>query len=243
MNAQDSAPLTGCFPTTEWTLVLEVIQKGDGPAASAALENFCAQYRPAIRNFFVRRGADVEQAEEYTQNFFVRRILQRWDGRDGFLHAAHRRAPGKFRSFLCHVLWLHLQDEWRQKSAVTHGGRAEQVSFSDPGFADTEVGGVSYDTFGREFDREFALEIIRKAAARSRHSRFHEAHLRGEMSQAEAARALGIKENAFKAAHHRFRQRLSRDIWAEVAKLVGPDDAEVRAEVSYLLSLFAGSPP
>jgi len=238
-NIPEPAPPQGCFPTTEWTLILEVIQKGDAAAASAALENFCGLYRPAIRNFFVRRGVGLEQAEEYTQNFFVQRILKPWDGRVGFLHTAERREAGKFRSFLCHVLWLHLQDEWRGKSAVTKGGQVEKISLSDPDFPVEEVCGISYETFGRDLDRELALEIIRKAAARSRHSKYHEAHLRGEMTQAEAARELGMNENAFKVAHHRFRDRLSRDIWAEVSKLVGPDEVEVRAEIAYLMSLFA----
>ena len=147
--------------------------------------------------------------------------------------------PAKFRGFLCHVLWLHLQDEWRRTSAVTSGGRVEKISLSDPEFPVEEIIGVSYENFGREFDRELALEIIRKAAARSRHSKYHEAHLRGEMTQAEAACELGMKENAFKVAHHRFRERLARDIWAEVSRLVGPDESEIRAEMAYLMSLFA----
>lgn len=238
---QNTASLSGCFPTTQWTVVLNVIQQGDAVAASAALEDFCAQYRPAIRNFFVRRGVDPDQAEEYTQNFFVQRILKPWAGRDGFLHTAERRAGGKFRGFLSHVLWLHLHDEWRRKSAVTTGGRTEKISLSDPDLRMEELCGVSYETFGRELDRELALEIIRKAAARSRHSKYHEAHLRGEMTQAEAAQELGMKENAFKVAHHRFQERLSRDIWAEVSNLVGPDETEVRAEIAYLMSLFAES--
>jgi RNA polymerase sigma-70 factor (ECF subfamily) len=227
------------FPTTEWTTILKVIQNGDAPEATAALEVFCISYLPAIRNFFLRRGVAPDQAEEYTQNFFVRRILQPWDGREGFLHAAERRGDGRFRSFLCHVLWLHLHDEWRAISAVTTGGQAEKISMSDPDFRAEELCGVSYETFGRTFDRELALEIIRKAAARSRHSKYHEAHLRGELSQAEAAGELGLKEGAFKVAHHRFRERLSDDLWAEVSKLVGPDNAEVRAEIAYLMSLFA----
>lgn len=76
MTPQDSKLPSGCFPTTEWTVLLEVIQKGGTTAASVALENFCGQYRPAIRNFFIRRGVDPDQAEEYTQNFFVQRILK-----------------------------------------------------------------------------------------------------------------------------------------------------------------------
>jgi RNA polymerase sigma-70 factor (ECF subfamily) len=243
MSIPESAVISGCFPTTEWTLTLQVIQNGDGLSAAKALERFCEQYRPAIRNFFLRRGANPEQADEYTQNFFLQRIMKPWGEQEGFLHRAKRRELGKFRSFLCHVLWLHLQDEWRSKSATVRGGKVEKISLSDPDYPGEEIAGISYESFGRDFDRELALEIIRRAAARSRHSKYHLAHLRGEMTQAQAAGELGMNENAFKVAHHRFRDRLSRDIWAEVSKLVGADETEIRAEIAYLMSLFADATP
>lgn len=132
--SQEPAITSGCFPTTKWTVLLNVIQEGDAAAAASALESFCAQYRPAIRNFFVRRGVDPDEAEEYTQNFFLQRILKPWEGRDGFLHAAQRREAGKFRSFLSHVLWLHLQDEWRRKSAMTTGGGPSKFPCPTPSF-------------------------------------------------------------------------------------------------------------
>ena len=238
---QPPEPPKDCFPTTQWTALLDVVQQGDSAAAFAALDSFCLRYRPAVRNFFVRRGVDPHQAEEYTQNFFLLRILKPWEERNGFLHKAERRELGKFRSFLCHVLWQHLQDEWRRRSAVTTGGQAEKISLDNPETPVDVICGASYEAFGRDFDRELALEIIQKAAERSRHSRYHLAHLRGEMSQAKAATELGILENAFKVAHHRFRERLFRDVWDEVSSLVGPDEAEVRTEIGYLMSLFVGA--
>ncbi len=228
-----------CFPTTQWTLVLNVIQRDDGAAATDALGTFCERYRQAIRNFFLRKGVKPDRAEDYTQLFFTEKILKRWNGRDGFLHTARRIESCRFRSFLSHVLWRFLQDQWGKERAITTGGQAAHVSLSDPELHLDETIPGTYEVFGREFDRELALEIIRKAAARSRHSKYHEAHLRGEMTQAEAARELGMQENAFKVAHHRFRERLARDLWAEVSRLVGPDEAEVRAEIAYLMSLFA----
>ena len=231
---------SGCFPTTQWTLILEVMQAGDQTAALDALNRFCGRYRLAIRNFFLRRGFTMEQAEDYTQAFFASRIIEKWDARDGFLHTAERRETGKFRGFLCHVLWRFLQDEQRREKAMKAGGQAVHISLSDPEFRAGEIGGESFEGFGREFDRVLAIEIIQKAACRSRHSKYHEACLRGEMSQAEAARELGMQENAFRQAHHRFRERLARDIWEEVSKLTGPDEAEIRAEIRYLMSLFAG---
>lgn len=239
MRDGQNESVSDCFPTTQWTLILEVIQAGDQSAALDALNRFCERYRPAIRNFFLRRGFAMQQAEDYTQAFFASRIIEKWDTRDGFLHAAERRDSGKFRSFLCHVLWRFLQDKWREEKAVTVGGQTKHISLSDPESRIEEICGESFEGFGREFDRVLAVEIIQKAACRSKHSKYHEACLRGEMSQVEAAKELGMRENAFKQAHHRFRERLARDIWEEVSKLAGPDEAEVRAEIRYLMSLFA----
>lgn len=220
-------------------MILAVIQKGDNVAALDALNRFCERYRPAIRNFFLRRGFPMERAEDYTQTFFASRVHEKWDARDGFLHTAERRGTTKFRAFLCQVLWRFLQDKRREERAVTTGGQAKHISLSDPEIRIEEICGESFEGFGREFDRVLAVEIIQKAACRSKHSRYHEACLRGEMSHAEAAKELGMQENAFKQAHHRFRERLARDIWEEVSKLAGPDEAEVRAEIRYLMSLFA----
>ena len=108
---------------------------------------------------------------------------------------------------------------------------------------DGEISGLeTFEQFGHDFDQVFALEILRKAAQRSKHSDYLENHLRGQISQREAAQALGISENAFKAAFSRFRERLACDLWDEVAKLVGPDEMDIRAEIRYLMSLFAESP-
>jgi len=230
-----STSLASCFPVTQWTQVITVIQQGDQASAWTALEDFCQRYRPAIRNFFLRRGCSPEQAEDYTQAFFASRIVARWETRDGFLHVAQRAACGKFRSFLAHVLWRFLQDEWKKENSARAGGGARPLPLEN---AELLAAPGSLDEFGREFDRTFSLELIRKAAARSEHSRHLQAHLRGEMSQQQAARELGLSENAFKQAYHRFRERLARDLWDEVSQLVGPAEQDIRAEIAYLVSLF-----
>ena len=233
-----STALASCFPATQWTQVIAVIQQGDQASAWRALEDFCERYRPAVCNFFLRRGCTPEQAEDYTQAFFASRIVARWETRDGFLHAARRAACGKFRSFLAHVLWRFLQDEWKRQSSARAGGKTRLVPLE---IAESLAAPGSRDEFGREFDRTFSLELIRKAAARSGHSRHLQAHLRGEISQQQAARELGLSENAFRQAYHRFRERLARDLWDEVSQLVGPDEQDIRAEIAYLVSLFGDS--
>jgi DNA-directed RNA polymerase specialized sigma24 family protein len=224
---------SGSFPTTQWTLILEVMKVGDPAAALNALGSFCECYRPAIRNFFLRRGLSREQAEDFTQSFFTSRVFEKWETRESFLHNVERREASKFRSFLSHVLWRFLQDEWRKSDR-----NAAHVSLSDPEFPVEEICGNTFENFGREFDRVLALDIIQKAACRSKNSRHHLAHLQGEISQAQAAKELGMLENTFKQAHFRFRERLARDLWDEVSRMSGPNEVEVREEIRYLMSLF-----
>ena len=238
MNEPERTTASSSFPATDWTQVIGVIQDGDGGPSWEALVEFCERYRPAVRDFFRRRGCECEAAEDYTQSFFASRILEPLSRREGFLLAAKRDEHTRFRSFLCHVLWRFLQDEWKKHAAQKSGGKICHVPLEGLELAGDLESEGSFKHFGREFDRSFAREILLKAADRSRHSKHLLAHLRGEISQEEAARELGLTANAFKQAYHRFRQRLAADLWDEVSKLAGPDEKEIRAEMEYLMSLF-----
>jgi DNA-directed RNA polymerase specialized sigma24 family protein len=239
MRSPTALMSSSCFPTTQWTQVIAVLQQEDEEESWRALGEFCKLYRPAVYNFFRRHGYSRERAEDYTQDFFAERILRPWGEGEGMLHRARSDENRRFRSFLSHVLWRFLQDKWKHERARSVGGSTPHVPLNGVE-RDGEMAGLqTFEQFGRDFDLVFALEILRKAAQRSRHSNYLESHLRGEISQREAARALGISENAFKAAFCRFRQRLAFDLWDEVAKLSGPDENEIRAELEYLMSLFA----
>ena len=235
--------LSGCFPTTQWTQVIAAIQQGDEATAGNALAEFCERYRSAILHFFQRRGYPPDKAEDYTQAFFTQRILVPLPERKGFIFAAEQKNGRKFRSFLCWVLWNFLNDQRRVEFCEKNGGKTPHIPLDEllPPGDGTE--GKVFEKFGQEFDRVFALEIIQKAAARSRHSKWLVLHLRGEISQQDAAKEMGIRENSFKQAYHRFRVRLAQDLWTEVAKLVGPDEDEIRGEIKHLMSLFAETAP
>jgi RNA polymerase sigma factor (sigma-70 family) len=242
-SERQTTATSSCFPATQWTQVINVIQEGNEAAAWAALAQFCEQYRPAIYNFFRRRGSSHEEAEDYTQAFFSGRIVEHWEKRDGFLQTAQRGGTTRFRSFLCHVLWRFLQDEWKKRSSIRAGGGVKHVPLDELELACDGAEGEAFKRFGREFDQTFAREILCRSAERSRHSSHLLAHLRGEITQEEAAQQLGLTANAFKQAYHRFRQRLAADLREEVRNLVGPDQQEVRAEIEYLMSLFMEQDP
>lgn len=237
---RDHSP--SCFPTTQWTQVIEVIQRSDPPTAMAALNEFCERYRPAVYQFFRRKGRGHEVAEDYTQEFFTSRVLKQWDRRTGFLYTAERGEQRRFRSFLAHVLWRFLQTEWTRERSSRTGGSTPHLSLADIPPSEEPAADDDFKSFGSEFDRAFALEILQRAARRSKHSKYLLAHFFEELSQSEAARELGYSENSFKQAYHRFRERLARDLWEEVAQLAGPDENEIRAEIRYLMSLFGNSP-
>jgi DNA-directed RNA polymerase specialized sigma24 family protein len=223
------------YPATQWTGIIEVIQKGDDKAAWSALEDFCEGYRPAVYNFFRRRGVNHADAEEYTQEFFLTRIHERWDVREGFLFSAHREQKSKFRCFLCAVLRCFLIDKWRKLQRAP-------LQVDDPNPILNTLDMASDDDpcrFDREFDRAIALEIFQKAAGNSTHSRYLLAHFRNEITQAEAAEALQIKENAFKQSFSRFRKSFPINLRNEVKKLVGPEKSEIDAEIKHLISIFA----
>jgi DNA-directed RNA polymerase specialized sigma24 family protein len=241
MPNPNEAPSTRGPTSTAWTQIIEVMQKDDSAAALAALNEFCERYRPAVYNFFLQHGSEVERAKDLTQEFFANRILKRWENRSGFVFTANR-SKGKFRSFLSHVLWQFLKDEWTSQNTAKAGGGVPHSTLDGLELTDESGGEAAFKKFGSEFDRVFAVEIIQRAAERSPHSKYLVAHLKGEISQRDAGTELGLSEEAFKAAYNRFKDRVALNLRDEVSKLVGPDEREIRAEIEYLIRLFGEGP-
>jgi len=224
----------GNFPPTQWTKILTVIQLGDADEAWKALEMFCQSYRPAIVNFFQRRGCSPADAEEFTQEFFLTRIHERWDVQEGFLFKAGRSEKSKFRCFLSTALRRFLVDQWRKKN------RHLPDLGLDPLESNAQLpSDINAETIYRECDRAVAVQTIQKAIDRTNASKLHIAHFQNQISQRDAALAMDISEDAFKQSYRRFRERLAKELWEEVSQQVGPDKSEIEAEIKYLMSLFA----
>jgi DNA-directed RNA polymerase specialized sigma24 family protein len=122
---------SSCFPTTQWTQLIGVIQGENPEAAWEALSEFCERYRPAVFHFFRRRGQSPEKAEDYTQSFFASRILAPWGDRKTFLHAVRRSDQKKFRSFLSWMLWNFLKDQIKSETTQKSGGKTPHVSLDE----------------------------------------------------------------------------------------------------------------
>jgi DNA-directed RNA polymerase specialized sigma24 family protein len=234
-----------CFPSTQWSQIMEVIQSGDRPAAEAALNEFCLQYREAVCQFFRRLGSNQTEAEDLTQNFFHKRILAGWADREGILYSARRQPGRNFRAFLAASLKHFRTEQWRAANSLKAGGGIPHEPLTE---TEAAAGASPAATTG-EFDRAFALNAIRHAAERATRSHaFLDYFLRKEqggedVAQQAAADELDITVGAFKRGYHAFRLRLKDELWKEVAKYAGPEPADIAAEMAYLITLFPDSFP
>jgi DNA-directed RNA polymerase specialized sigma24 family protein len=97
----------------------------------------------------------------------------------------------------------------------------------------------------RHLDREVALEILRTAAGNSPRDKHLLKHFRvqGTISQAEAAKELGISEENFRQRFHHFRASFHLRLRQEVSKLAGPNPKDIDDERRYLVSVFARCNP
>src|SRR3954447_17333357 len=80
------------FPPTRWSVVLAATQR-DSPESAVALEAICRAYWYPLYAYVRRSGQSPHDAQDLTQEFFVRLLEKQW------LHAADQQ-KGRLRSFL-----------------------------------------------------------------------------------------------------------------------------------------------
>src|SRR5450759_5926157 len=111
------------FPTTRWTLV---VAAGDPPrkeARSALVYLFYNHWYP-LYAYLRRRGYPAHQAQDLTQEFFIRVL----EGR--YLDRADPE-KGRFRSFILTSLTLFVADEEdRDRAQKRGGGKVVPLEFS-----------------------------------------------------------------------------------------------------------------
>src|ERR1700746_406678 len=118
MNNQTMHTLGGPsqFPATRWTLVLAA---GDPhrKETRSALVSLCETYWYPLYAYLRRRGYSADQAQDLTQEFFVRVL----EGR--YLDRADPE-KGRFRSFILTSLKFFAADEQDRQRAQKRGGGA-----------------------------------------------------------------------------------------------------------------------
>src|SRR5438445_2210584 len=101
------------FTTTHWSVVLSA-GHGSSPDAHQALEWLCRTYWYPLYAYVRRRGVGKDDAEDLTQQFFLR-LLQ------GNRLALADPARGRFRTFLLSSLQNFLANEWTKAAREKRG--------------------------------------------------------------------------------------------------------------------------
>src|SRR5436190_17969820 len=113
-GTSDSAVPAGQFATTHWSVVLAARDPA-APQAAKALEDLCRIYWYPLYAFVRRRGFSADEAQDLTQEFFLR-LLEK-----DYLRVVDR-AKGRFRSFLRAAMEHFLSNELDRARAQKRGG-------------------------------------------------------------------------------------------------------------------------
>jgi RNA polymerase sigma factor (sigma-70 family) len=224
------------FRTTHWSVVLAARDRAS-PEARQALQELCEAYWYPLYAFVRRCGHSAEEAQDLTQEFFVR-LLEK-----DFLVMADQ-GRGKFRSFLLAACKHFLANERDRARALKRGGGRAVLPI------DTQAGESRYAaepahqlTAERLFERRWALLLLQHVLGRLREEsqragkaeQFEQlkALLAGEKSAeryAQVAQAMQATPGAVRVAVHRLRRRYRELLREEITRTVN-DPGQVEAEI------------
>ena len=229
------------FPTTRWSLVAAA---GDPERkeAKSALVSLCESYWYPLYAYLRRRGHPADEAQDLTQEFFMRVLEGRY-----LDHADPDR--GRFRSFILTCLKFFVADEKDRDRALKRGGGAvlslefalgEERYLREPAHDETPE---------RIFERHWVLSMLDRVMGKLRdeflqHGRPEhfdrlKVFLLGQSEAPYAALAEEMKtsEGALKVAIHRLRKRYRELFRQEIADTVA-DPADVESELRYLAAVL-----
>src|SRR5438067_10106818 len=231
------------FPTTRWTLV---VAAGDPhrKETRSALVSLCENYWYPLYAYLRRRGYPADQAQDLTQDFFIRVL----EGR--YLDRADPE-KGRFRSFILTSLKFFVADEEdRDRAQKRGGGKVEPLEFSS-GEQRYQREPAHDETPERIFERRWALTVLDRVVEKLReefvqhgrpeHFERLKVFLLGQSDTpyAALAREMNTSEGAWKVSIHRSRKRNRVLVRAEIADLVA-DPSEVESELRFLAAVLTG---
>jgi RNA polymerase sigma-70 factor (ECF subfamily) len=227
-------------------MLAEATLNGDTRGRSA-LEQMCREYHRPVFVVLRARGFAEQEAEDLTQDFFLRL----------FESSAWKRAErgkGRFRSFLLGTLTHMLQHVWVSSQRQKRGGGTRIESLEAAQEKGGEAAAADEGNTEMVFDREWALRLIQSAFAKVE-GEFEEAGRAEEFAVLrrflpgvevplrydEAARLLGKSEGLVKSMIHRLRDDYRRALRGLVARTVSAAH-EVDEELAYLHQVLAAPP-
>jgi DNA-directed RNA polymerase specialized sigma24 family protein len=213
-------------------------------AARKALDELARTYWYPLYVYTRRRGYDVEEAKDLTQEFFARLIEKNFLG-------DVVQGKGRFRYFLLAALKHFLSDEWDKATARKRGGGQVILSLDALDAEDRyHLEPADETTPERAFERRWALTLLDLVMARLREEfqlagkldTFEELKVfitgdRPDFSYATSAARLGATEAAAKMTVTRMRQRYRALLRAEIANTVD-DPAEIDVELRELAAVL-----
>jgi RNA polymerase sigma factor (sigma-70 family) len=238
------------FATTRWSLILSASHSdSEEQKARDALEELCRIYWRPVFTFVCRRGYSMEDAQDFTQDFFLKILEHDW-----LQHADVNR--GRFRTLLLTSLQHFLVNAAEKRHTRKRGGDVEFVSWDDwmaEAPSQLSISARALDSLPAErlFDVRWATTVVEQALRRLREeceskdrlrlfyalSR-HLVEERDEVSYAKLSAALGVTESAVKNLMHAMRQRYRCLLRDEVAHTVD-SPTDVQDEIRYLCAALA----
>jgi RNA polymerase sigma-70 factor (ECF subfamily) len=229
------------FADTHWSVVLMAGSNRSAEVA-AALEQLCRTYWHPLYCYVRRRGFEMHDAQDLTQEFFAR-LLARND------LCAVNPAKGKFRSFLLASMNHFLANEWDRVKAAKRGGNCTFISLDD-GTAETcyLAEAVIDPSAERMFERRWAVTMLDQAFVRLREECAAAgkadlfAHLNPFLAEepdpgeyAAVAATQGWTQSTVAVAVHRLRQRFRELVREEIAHTVASPE-EIPGELQQFLA-------
>ena len=233
------------FTTTHWSVVLTA-GHASSPDARQALEQLCRTYWYPLYAYVRRRGVGKDDAEDLTQQFFLR-LLQ------GNRLALADPARGRFRTFLLSSFQNFLANEWTKASREKRGGKIEFVPLL---LEDAEkiyaAERADESTPEALYEQRWAATVMQEAmnqlraeyAGRDKLFAMLQASAWGEKASqplAEVAAELDMTEGAVRVAVHRLRSRYRVRLRETIAQTVG-NAADVDDELRQLIQIVSRSP-
>jgi RNA polymerase sigma factor (sigma-70 family) len=219
---------------TRWSVIERAAGKRPDADLQHAWRELLERYRPAVEQSVRRVLRDHPQWREAASDFFAylyeQELLPRVD-----------RDQGRFRCYMQGVLRRFAQ-HWRRTAS-----RAGEVDADE-----LELGGEAEDAqFEREEESAWANAILRNAVTRfqAAHPRDAEFVLRAygiapwpASTREELCADFGVNANQLNVAIHRGRERLAKEILAEIRELVRDERDYEREQAVLLARLRSGHP-
>lgn len=229
------------FQTTQWSLVRQAAQPESG---REALETLCHTYWYPLYCYARRRGADADEAQDLTQDFFAQLVA-------GDLLSGVDPQRGRFRTFLLTCFRNFAANQQRRHATLKRGGNFTRLPL-DYALAESRYLAQREEQLPPDalYLRSWALTVIERAFARLRQQAYLQPEreplfetlrrqLWGQLEAAQAARELGLSDTAFRAAAYRFRRKFRDALRDEVAQTMDPGD-DIDQELRELMAAARG---